>query len=200
MRTIEARRAGGFLSGLIAVGLIAIALPIASADESGISIKPHGSKGVEAGVDLANPEVQGWFASTVNPKPEENNFMTVLYTAPRLMGGTLKAAADNPMKSAISMAGAYVAVRAAQGKLDDDWKKITGGDDTDDDPKGFKSKSDQLQLPEDARSFKGALATRQSCQFVGQSTDKVKLKASFGDSGSSSCEIDTNEPEEESAE
>ena len=67
----------------------------------------------------------------------------------------------------------------------------------DDDPKAFKQQSELLQVPEDPRSFKGALATRQSCQFLGQSTDKVKLSATFGSSGSSTCEIDTNEPEEE---
>jgi len=180
--------------------VLAMVVVCGAAEESPVKVGPHGSQGISAAVDLANPEVRGWFAATVDPAPEENNALTVLYAVPRLAGGMLVAAAENPGKTAVGLAAGYVGVRAWQGKLDDDWKKLTGGDDNDDDPKGFKSQPGLLQVPEDPRSFKGALATRQSCQFLGQSSDKVKLKAEFGSSGSSSCEIDTNPPEEESSE
>ena len=160
-----------------------------------VQITPAGDgQGINAGIS-APP---GWFADTVNPVPAEHNGMTVLYAVPRVVGATAAAAWRNKLATLGVVAGALVVKKGMDGALDDlaFWE-----DKEEEDPKGFKKRSPILERPDEIApgSHQQLLATRDSCQFIGSSSQQPTLDATFGSSGSSACHIDTK-PESEHVE
>lgn len=78
-----------------------------------------------------------------------------------------------------------------------DWYGLDADDKGKKDSESFNSAGVPLEHPgPDVKSFQQSRATRDSCEFIGSSSQNVKIDAVFGDSGSSECHIDTNEPTE----
>jgi len=167
-------------------------------DAPAVTLAPSDDgQGAMLGVDVGAT----WFETAVRPDPAEHWATSTALAIPRVVGGAVGAAGRNPVKAALVAAGGYVAVRAAQGKLDDDFDALQfwESDEPEKDPKGFKKRSPILTRPEGVTSHQQLLATRDSCQFLGSSSHQPTLDATFGSSGSSACHIDLK-PAEEHAE
>jgi hypothetical protein len=174
---------------LLVVAILALVAAIAvsscsAAEELPVQVSPREDQGVDVGVKVDS----GWFASAVNPKPEENNFATVLLAVPRFVEASAKGMWRNKLTTLGVVAGGVLVKKGIDGDLDDlaFWE-----DKEEKDEKGFKTQPEVLKRPKDnTQSHQQLLATRNSCQFLGSSSQQPTLDATFGASGSSACHID----------
>lgn len=185
---------------LLVVSILALVAAIwtsscsAAEEASPVEITPREDQGVDVGVKVDS----GWFVGAVNPKPDENNFVTTLLAVPRFAEASAKGMWNHKLATLGVIVGGVLVKKGIDGELDDlafwDNKK-------EEDVKGFKTRVPPLERPEVIApgSYQQVYADRGSCQWIGSSSQSPTVTATYGASGSSACHIDTK-PADEHAE